>query len=139
MFKNGYQILVVDPFTAFDLQSDSVWVDSAKYSEAERLHTGEIGKWFGCRVVTTTQPYRTDTSGTQGDSGAVHWNLLIAREAYGITRLKSANKNIIIKIPGPQDTSNPLNRYNTAGWVQAFVSKTLNANFGIAIKTGATA
>jgi N4-gp56 family major capsid protein len=138
---DGYYVLIVNPFTAYDIQSDQTWVDSGKYREGtDHLFTGEIGKWFGTRVIQTTQPHRSSVNNdTYAAAGAVHHNLICGREAYGVTKLNGAEKKVIVKNSGPQDTGNPLSLYGTCGWYCAYVPKTLNSNFILNIKTGATA
>jgi hypothetical protein len=45
---------------------------------------------------------------------------------------------VYVKNPGSGDTSNPIDQYSTIGWKMPFAVKTLNANWLINIKTGAT-
>lgn len=145
-YGDGYFVGVLDPFTQHDLMNDSLWIDSGKYKDNVRLYKGEIGSWYGIRFVYTTQPYRTDTSETYSATGAVHPTLIMGKEAYGITKIKGGKDGmtqgagkIIVKTPGTQDTGNPLNMYSTAGWKCNFVAKTLNDDFIINLKSGATA
>ena len=137
-FEGGYFVLILDPDVEYDFTNDSLWIDSAKYSDTTRLYKGEIGKWFGVRCVVGTQPYRTLTDGTYDDNGSVHNNVLIAKNAYGITELEGYGQKIILKQSGDKDTSNPLNMYATAGWKQAFTTKVLNSTWIRNIKTGAS-
>ncbi len=48
-------IAIVSPDTVFDLQSDQVWQDVSKYSNAEQIYSGEIGRIFGVVVVESTE------------------------------------------------------------------------------------
>lgn len=48
-------IAIVSPDTTYDLQSDQVWQDVSKYSNAEQIYSGEIGRIFGVVVVESTE------------------------------------------------------------------------------------
>ena len=48
-------IAIVSPDTVFDLQSDTVWQDVSKYSNAEQIYSGEIGRLFGVVFVESTE------------------------------------------------------------------------------------
>ena len=51
----GHFVCIVDPYATYDLQSDSLWQDVSKYSNAEQIYAGEIGRLFGVRFVETTE------------------------------------------------------------------------------------
>ena len=53
--SRGHFVCIVDPFATYDLQSDSLWQDVSKYSNAEQIYSGEIGRLFGVRFVETTE------------------------------------------------------------------------------------
>ena len=52
---SGHFVCIVDPYATYDLQSDSLWQDVSKYSNAEQIYNGEIGRLFGVRFVETTE------------------------------------------------------------------------------------
>jgi len=136
-YIDGYYVAVVDPYTKFDISGDDDWVTAAEYEGAERLFTGELGRWMNVRFVWTSQPYRSDTSGTQDDDGAVHWTPVFGGHAYGLTELESLR--VIVHDPETGGTENPLNRYGTVGWSATFATKVLNDDWIRVIKSGATA
>ena len=53
--RSGHFVCIVDPYATYDLQSDSLWQDVSKYSNAEQIYAGEIGRLFGVRFVETTE------------------------------------------------------------------------------------
>lgn len=53
--RSGHFVCVVDPYATYDLQSDSLWQDVSKYSNAEQIYAGEIGRLFGVVFVETTE------------------------------------------------------------------------------------
>ena len=52
---SGHYVCIVDPYATYDLHSDSLWQDVSKYSNAEQIYAGEIGRLFGVRFVETTE------------------------------------------------------------------------------------
>ena len=53
-FADGFYHAVVDPDTEFDLTSDSMWVDVAKYQDKRKVETGELGCMAGVKFFSTT-------------------------------------------------------------------------------------
>ena len=53
--EGGYYIGFCDPSVAYDLQNDSLWQDVSKYSGAENIYSGEIGRLFGVVFVESTE------------------------------------------------------------------------------------
>ena len=51
----SYYVAIVGPETTYDLQSDTLWQDAAKYSAVENIFEGEIGKLFGVIFVETSE------------------------------------------------------------------------------------
>ena len=50
------------------LKDDPDWEDAAKYGDPERLFSGEIGRYYGCRFVEETNVL-ANTTGTSGFKG----------------------------------------------------------------------
>lgn len=161
--SNGFYVGILDPDTEANLMADTNWTNLMQYKDtpeikAQGLFTGEVGQWGGVRWVRTTKPFRfpIETVGTAGTGGgvganvpgsnytnyaaggAVHASLILGMEAFGVTTFRGEpgsilKPGIIVKNPGPQDTSNPLNMYSTVGWYMPFVAKALNPLFAIQI------
>lgn len=154
---NGDYVCVTSPRPMKNLMMDQDWQNVMSYSSGpgrDGMFTGEVGRWQNCRFVWTTRPFRfpqyaIGTSGTSygvgaaganySKTGAVYSNLFLGANAFGVTTLAGNGSNlkagIIIKNPGPGDTSNALNRFSTVGWVIPFVCKGLNANWCINVPT----
>jgi len=157
-FRNGYYILLIGPTVHANFMSDTTWTGLEQYhaSGPQGLFKGEAGTYMGFKVVTTTQPFQCTlptnaTTGGPGQSstthatsgsnysatGTAHYNLAIGREAFGCTKFPGyKTPKIIVKNPGPQDTSNPLNRFSTVGWELPFVPVALNAKWCVAPVSG---
>ncbi len=156
---------IISPDTEAELMADTNWLTVMQYKDRPDivntggLFQGEVGYWGGTRWVNTTQPFRfpITTVGTSGSSygvgpfvpgtsytnysatGGVYANLIVGREAFGVTTLKGNNymsPGIIRKRSGQSDTSNPLNRFSTIGWYLPFVAKGLNPHFAVQLWTG---
>ena len=160
-FADGFYVGLLSPTTVKGLKADTTWADAMKYSAkadgALAGHfTGKIADWGGVHWYWTNLPFRfpveaVGTAGTAGGvgrndpanteytnyspSGDVFASFVFGQEAFGVTRFKGMAKKpgIIVKNPGPQDTSNPLNMYSTIGWYMPFVCKALNPLFAVQI------
>lgn len=163
--NGGMFVGILSPDTEKGLMADTNWTNVMQYKDSPAAKTyglfnGEVGEWGGVRWVRTTQPFRfpITTVGTAGASygvgafvpgttytnysatGAVYANLILGQEAFGVTTLKGNNimkPGIIVKKPGPQDTSNPLNRFSTVGWYLPYIAKGLNPMFAVQMWSGA--
>lgn len=52
---DSYYTAIIHEDVAYDLQSDSAWVDPHKYVDTEHLYSGEIGRIAGVRFVVSTE------------------------------------------------------------------------------------
>ncbi|MEG1524930.1 MAG: N4-gp56 family major capsid protein [Clostridia bacterium] len=53
--RKPHFICICSPDATFDLQSDQLWQDVSKYSDAESIYSGEIGRLFGVVFVESTE------------------------------------------------------------------------------------
>lgn len=146
-FENGYYRGIIGPDTAYDLFGDTEWLDAHRYTTSDAIERGVIGKLHGVEFVETNNQYYDTSAGLSGtpvtatSAGvvSVYSNFIFGKNAYGIINLGSiTTPTVIVKNPGPNDTSNPLNMFSTVGWKMVFAVKTLNSSWIIEIKTGAT-
>ncbi len=59
---DGGYVAIIHPDVAYDLMRDPEWIDVNKYSGAENIYAGEIGKIAGVRFVESTEA-KTFTAG----------------------------------------------------------------------------
>lgn len=52
---NGYFVAVIHPDVACDIMGDEEWVEAHKYTNAENIYEGEIGRIAKCRFVESTE------------------------------------------------------------------------------------
>lgn len=53
--RKPHFVCICSPDATFDLQNDALWQDVAKYSNAEQIYSGEIGRLFGVVFVESTE------------------------------------------------------------------------------------
>lgn len=121
MFGNGRRphfICICDPDSTYDLQNDSLWQDVSKYSNAEQIYSGEIGRLFGVVFVESTECKVDDHTAASpvNSSYDVHHTLVFGADAYGIVDIDgSGSMEIIVKPHGSSGTADPLNQRATIG------------------------
>lgn len=134
-FEGGMYRGIIQPFQSYDLFGNTEWLNSVSiYTNPEQLKKGVVGKLHGVEFVETNQGYSESSTVT------VYSTFVFGKNAYGTVNLAGQEgSRIIVKTPGKGDTSNPLDIYSTVGWKAFHAVKTLNSDFMIAIKSGATA
>ena len=121
MFGNGKRphfICICDPYATYDLQSDALWQDVSKYSNAEQIYQGEIGRLFGVVFVESTESIIDEKTATNPVNSTVdvHHTLVFGESAYGIVDIDgSGSMEIIVKPHGSSGTADPLNQRATIG------------------------
>jgi N4-gp56 family major capsid protein len=135
-YSDGMFIGKVQPVTKYDLISDTVWVNAKTYSDVKKLYQGEMGELYQVRFLLSKNGKVETGAGAGGTN--VYSNFVHGDQSFGVYDLEGDLPQLVIKISGPQDTSNPANRFSTASWVGSFATKTLNANWIVNVKSGAT-
>ena len=122
------------PDTSFDLQNDDAFINADIYgNKATKLYRGELGKIAGVRLIES--PNQKSESST----ATVYSNFVHGAEAFGVLNLEEDKPKLYI-IPHTQiDSGNPAGRFSLVSWAGSHVAKTLNSEWLINIKTGATA
>ena len=130
--SNGYFTAIMAPEVARDLMNDDDWLDASKYGDPDQLFRGEVGRYAGTRVVTTTNPFRSNASGTQyayiADGGA-YSTFVVGDQAYGGVNLAtmSAYAPKMMISQGP-DKSDPLAQLTTVGFKFYYGCEVLQAS-----------
>ncbi len=113
----GYYVAIIHPYAAYDLMQDERWEEAHKYTDAESIYKGELGRIAGVRFVESSEAAIYTGSGNDCPSGlAVFGTLFIADGAYGTTEVDGNGAQTIIKQLGSGGTSDPLNQRATVGW-----------------------
>lgn len=141
-FPGGLYRGVIGPDTAMDLFGNSEWLDAHRYTTADAIERGVIGKLHGVEFVETNNQLITLSGGfsTSATNVAnIYSNFIFGAHAYAIVNLGSHNAPMVyVKNPGANSTDNPLEMFSTVGWKMPFAVKTLNSNWLYNLKTGAT-
>ena len=132
-----HYICIVDPDAVYDLQSDSLWQDVSKYSNAEQIYDGELGKMFGVVFIETTNAKIVNNSASYG----VHQSFVFGSDSYGVVDVAGQGAiKAIVKPHGSSGTADPLAQRATVGAkVTAFTACVLNADWLVSIHHGVTA
>ncbi len=121
---------------------NSEWLDASRYTDPSNIREGVLGKLHGVEfaesnngLVTLSAGYSTSASNIAN----VYSNFFFGAHAYAMVILGSnAEPKVFVKTPSANSTDNPINMFSTIGWKMPFVAKTLNSNWLINLKTGAT-
>lgn len=131
-----HYVCICDPSATYDLQSDALWQDVSKYSNAEAIYEGELGRMFGVVFVETTNE-KVVNNGTVD----VHDTFVFGNDSYGVIEIAGSGAiKAIVKPHGSSGTADPLDQRATVGAkVTAFTAKVLNPEWLIAIRHAVTA
>lgn len=161
---NGYFVGLMNPESEEALKNSSAWANLHTYKDslgADGMFTGEVGKYGGVRWVSATHPFRFPVIAEGTDSAAygpgsngtnyqddftlgsataiISSTLVLGKESFGVTQFQNESgglkPRIIVKTPGEQTVSQPLNRNSTVGWWAAFVCKALQPMWCVQIWT----
>lgn len=125
----------IGPYTKYDLMGDSTWVNAKTYSDVTDLYKGEIGELYGIRFLASPNQ-KVEASGAS--SANVYSNFVHGSDAFGCIDLEGDKPKLYIIPHTNIDSGNTAGRFSTLAWAASYVVKTLNANWLINIKTGAT-
>lgn len=131
MFGNGY-IAVSHPNVIYDLQMESgtgTFIDVNKYSRPEEVMSGEIGKMFGVRIVSSGYIQSFASTVT------VYPTYIMGTEAYGVATLQTLQAYVTPRIASDSD---PLAQRVKVGSKVAFDSIILQQNALIRLETAST-
>ena len=155
--KGGNYACVASPQVLSDIMQVSTWLNAAQYSNVEELYKGEVGRLYGAKFVTTTNPFITaDALGTDadrfiydaaagggiGNAADVHVSLFLGDGAFGVPELSSQSPfSPKIIITDSADKSDPLNMLITAGFKVFYTALRQNTNYYVIMrsKTASTA
>lgn len=148
-YDGKFYVGIMDPYVTYDFMQDSSWVNAQHYASPEAIKNGELGKWGGVRWYEDTEPFTTlITDGTTDVSdrglsiyssvGTIHQTPIFGKGAIAGTRIAGVKDKLIVKVSGPQDTSNPTNAFSMVSWRVFFVATVLNGLFGVQILSGAS-
>jgi len=150
-YDGKYYAGIMSPFVTYDFMQDSAWVNAQHYASPEAIKDGELGKWGGVRFWEDTEAWTeliTDAGahadpqdagfGCYSAAGTINHTPIFGKHAYAGTRIAGVKDKLIVKVSGPQDTSNATNAFSLVSWRVFFVAVPLNGLFGVNILSGAS-
>ena len=130
----GSYVCKTGPFPVYDLMGDTTWVNAATYDNgAEPIYKGEVGLLYGVRFLESANQK------TEASTVTVYSNFVHGSDAFGTMDLEGDKPQLFIIPHTNIDSGNTAGRFSTVAWGASFVAKTLNANWLLNIKSGATA
>lgn len=138
---NGSYIAVIHPDIEDDVRTDKEnFIDVVKYNNAEKIYEGEIGKWYGVKIIVNnnakvwrddTCPANPDAPETGGEDYeqylAVYGIVVFGLDAYADVKLTDGDIKMLIKQVGSSGVDDPLDQRGSIGWkIPAFATKILN-------------
>lgn len=110
-YEGNYYVAVVHPDVAEDLRiNDAAWIDAHKYSAAEEIFNGEIGRMHGIRFVESNL---APVIKSAGQSYATFKTLIFAKDAFAIVDPEGGNMEMIIE--DETKAGGPLHQFGTVG------------------------
>lgn len=137
-FPDGFYHMQIDPDIAYDLMSDSAWVDVTKYSQPEKMEKGELGRMHGMKFYETTNLNIVKSSETEATQIDVHLAYAYGKDAYACVDLEggAGKPEIIVKPNGSAGSADPLNQRASAGWKNCFTSVITQPLALVRVETG---
>lgn len=128
---------IVGPDVEYDLMADTMWQDVSKYSAAEQIFDGELGKLYGVKFIRTSNAKKFAGAGATGAD--IFVTMILGQGAYGIVDVAGGVKpQIIVKEHGSSGTADPLNMIASVGWKAMMVAVRLQELSMCRIESGAT-
>jgi len=143
--SGGMYACVASPQVLSDIMQDNTWLNASQYSNVEELYKGEVGRLFGAKFITTSNPFITaDALGTDADrfiyddaagggvgaAADVHVSLFLGDGAYGVPELSSQSPfSPKMIITDSADKSDPLNMLITAGFKTFWTALRQNTSY----------
>lgn len=137
--RRPHWICICSPDATYDLQSDQLWQDVSKYSNAEQIYDGEIGRLFGVVFVEASNAPTLSAAGAS--SADLQQTIIFGEEAYGTIDINgSGSIRSIVKPKGSAGSADPLDQISTVGAkVEAYTAKILNDEWIVRIEHGFSA
>lgn len=132
-FPDGYYVGLVHPDVAFDLQSDSAWLDINRYRDTVKYDIeGEIGRLYGVRFASAPTIPVLVNSGS-GSVEDVYRTLVFGPGFVGQSDL--GELEVVMNEPG---RGSELRQFNTYGYRFVVATEVLHNARGVRIESAST-
>jgi N4-gp56 family major capsid protein len=143
----GFYAANLPPQIIRDLMNDAEFREVIRQNDAEKIFKGEIGDYYGCRVVDWTNPFQEDeTEGTfaptfnpggTNTTGLIYSGIITGKGSYGtvnMAKMGSSMQKPMLIINNKPDKTDPLGQWTTAGWKAYTAATVLNPTFGLVLR-----
>lgn len=145
---NGAYVAYLCPQVSRDVMNNAEFREVVRQNYADKIFKGEVGDYYGCRIVEGTVPFQEDeTEGTfastfsgagTNTTGFIYTNFILGKGAYGAANMKSMGSSLkkpTIVVNDKADKSDPLNQKIIVGWKAYWGQANLAKPWGIALRT----
>lgn len=131
---------IVSPQQAYDIMDDAKFVDAGVRGNNKGLYNGEIGNWYGNRILVTTEGWiELATKGTYDATGGIYSALVLGRDCLGAPIMAGQSPfSPSIIVNDKADSGNPLKQFMTAGWKAYWATVMLNDSWACVIRSKST-
>ena len=140
--RGGDYVCTIAPQVGYNIKLDNKFVDAGVRGQNDGLFNGELGTWYGLRLVSMTQPWREATGGAENtfaSAGGIYASVALGSEQFGVVNLASQSlmgpKIVVVDRP---DKSDVLNQTTCVGWKAFFAIKTLKEDWASVIRSQTT-
>lgn len=120
-------IAFVHPDTTYDLKQLIGFLKISQYPSSTPILPDEVGSYDEIRFIESTNCKIFTGAGSGGIN--VYATMVLAQNAYGISRISGDALENIVKPLGSGGTADPLNQRATSGWKATFAAVRLNEIF----------
>jgi len=128
---------IISEDTLYDLDDADGWIPVENYPSKATVMPDEVGSLANVRFIMSTNAKVKSAEGV--DSNDVHVTVILAKEAYGQSRISGEAVKNIIKPLGSAGSADPLDQRQTSGWKATYVAKILQQGFLVVINHGVSA
>jgi len=131
-FEDGYFVALVHPDVAYDLMSDSKWLDISKYRDSVKYDIpGEVGRLYGVRFVEDPTIQVLLNSGSANTD--IYRTPIFGKNFIGQSEM--GGLEIVINEPG---RNSELRQFNTYGFRFVMATEILHNARGVRLESNAT-
>ena len=130
----GEYICIAPPQLTYNLRQDTNFLTAGQYGTSKGLMNGEVGRWYGIRVIESTQPFReantANTENTYSSTGAIFTAICTGEGGWGCPILAGHSPfSPSLIVNNKPDSANPLAQFTTVGFKAYWTAVLLNSSW----------
>lgn len=137
---NGQFTALVPPQVSRDLLRDTDFLNTVYRNPETKLGSmikGELGSFYGVRIVEHTNPFiEGTTAGTYDSAGSIYSTVVLGANAFGVVKIAGDSPfSPKMYVHTGADKSDILNQTISAGYKAFYAAKLLNSKRAVVIKS----